>query len=117
MANDIDEEKLFHGFGPFATFAQRTEVAYAFNLIDKNMKNDLDYIRVIRNHFAHHPRKISFQSVKITSLCKKLTSAQPKEIIGSDKIHTETDSKSQYLLAIASFVVFAHNSMVVGKIK
>ena len=50
MAEDIDEENLFGGFGPFATFAQRIETAYAFGLIDKNIRNDLRYIKKIRNY-------------------------------------------------------------------
>lgn len=112
MVDDINEEKLFGGFGPFATFAQRIDASYAFNLIGTNIRNDLRYIKDIRNHFAHHPKETSFESKEIKSLCKKLTTAQPIVIEGSNKTHTVTDTRSQYLFAIGIFTGYAHNRML-----
>ena len=112
MIDDINEGKLFDGSGPFATFAQRINTAYAFNFIDKNMRNDLLYVKKIRNHFAHYPKETSFKSNKISPLCKNLTTAQPIKIRGSNETYTATNPREQYIIAIGVFIISAHNRML-----
>ncbi|HUT43673.1 MAG TPA: MltR family transcriptional regulator, partial [Desulfobacterales bacterium] len=72
MVEDIKEDKLFAGFGPFATFSRRINTAYAFGLISKNDRDDLKKIQEIRNQFAHFPKNITFDTQEIKDLCVNL---------------------------------------------
>jgi len=47
------KKSLFTHFGPLSSMSSRTLIAYAFNLIDEKMRDCLDQVRSIRNHFAH----------------------------------------------------------------
>lgn len=62
--------------GPLSSFAAKAKVAYALGLIDKQTKEDLDYIRKIRNKFAHSVKPISFQDRPIREYCNKLSTAK-----------------------------------------
>jgi mannitol repressor len=71
----VDEkiaDKLFDAMGPLASFSQRIAIAYAFGFINKQQHTDLELIRKIRNHFAHHPLNGTFQDnevkTKVTAL-------------------------------------------------
>jgi DNA-binding MltR family transcriptional regulator len=65
-------EKLFSPTGPIATFSQRSLVASGFGLISKDDHEQLDLIRDIRNHFAHHPLLASFIDQGIAAKTTKL---------------------------------------------
>jgi len=62
--------------GPLSSFAAKAKVAYALGLIDEQTKEDLDYIRKIRNKFAHSPKEISFKDNPIREYCNKLSTAK-----------------------------------------
>ena len=110
MRKNVDEKKLFEGFGPFSTFAQRISTAYAFNLIAKQEKDDLNTIKEIRNYFAHHPRKMTFRNKEIKKLCDKLSLA--KSVYDPIKKKKKTfSSRELYLFTIGLFVGSAHNVM------
>lgn len=47
------EDELFEGLGPLASQTGRIEIAFAFNLIGSQVRNDLRQINEIRNKFAH----------------------------------------------------------------
>jgi hypothetical protein len=51
--------------GPLGRFAAKVEVAYAFELIDDDLYQDLTVIRNIRNEFAHSVTDISFASPEV----------------------------------------------------
>ena len=75
-SNMIDDHKiddLFHGFGPFSSFSQRCESAYAFGLITIKQKKILTKIKEIRNFFAHKPFIASFEEPPISDLCKSIS--------------------------------------------
>jgi hypothetical protein len=60
--------------GPLATLSNRSVMAYALNLIDRETLTELDAIRRIRNEFAHQPRLTYFkgQNEKIEKYLKIL---------------------------------------------
>lgn len=62
--------------GPLSSFAAKAKVAYALGLIDEQTKEDLYYIRKIRNEFAHSFKAISFQDSPIREYCNKLSTAK-----------------------------------------
>jgi len=63
--------------GPLSTFAAKTKMAYALGLIDEKTRKDLDFIRKIRNEFAHSVKAISFKDSPIREYCNELS--VPKE--------------------------------------
>jgi hypothetical protein len=56
------EERMFEvSGGALATLSNRSVMAYALNLIDRETLTHLDAIRRIRNEFAHQPRLTYFK--------------------------------------------------------
>jgi DNA-binding MltR family transcriptional regulator len=53
-------DALFTGYGPLMSFAAKIHVAYAMQLIPTIIRDRLDMIRRIRNHFAHCQTLSSF---------------------------------------------------------
>lgn len=54
--------------GPFGTFSARITAAHALGLIDAELKKNLDRIRRIRNHCAHHLLDVTFMSQNIRDI-------------------------------------------------
>jgi DNA-binding MltR family transcriptional regulator len=65
-------ERLFGPTGPISTFSQRTLVAAAFGLLAKSDYEQLNLVRDIRNHFAHHPLEASFADTEVLAKTKRL---------------------------------------------
>jgi DNA-binding MltR family transcriptional regulator len=63
-------ERIFNG--PLRSFAAKIDVAYAFELIDDELHDDLTIIRDIRNAFAHSVVETNFESAKIVDLVQRL---------------------------------------------
>jgi DNA-binding MltR family transcriptional regulator len=53
-------DPLFKGFGPVSTFSARIQMAYVMYLIPRIIRDRLEMIRKIRNHFAHSPTPAKF---------------------------------------------------------
>jgi DNA-binding MltR family transcriptional regulator len=111
MVNADSGDDLFHGFGPFANFSQRIETAYAFGFLTARTRKDLDYIRRIRNHFAHHPREADFEKSPVRELVDNLTFPERVETQGpgEDIVY---DRRTRYLLSISLGVVEMQNAMI-----
>jgi DNA-binding MltR family transcriptional regulator len=62
-------ERIFNG--PLRSFAAKIDVAYAFELIDDELHDDLTIIRDIRNEFAHSVVETNFGSPKIVNLVQR----------------------------------------------
>jgi len=76
--------KLFDSYQPLSTLAAKIDCAYAFGLIDKQTKDDLHYIRKIRNEFAHNIETLSFDDSPIRDWCQELSAVKNKEIETDD---------------------------------
>jgi DNA-binding MltR family transcriptional regulator len=67
------EHKLFGDSQPLGNFYARIEMAAALGLISRDERDDLNLIRQIRNHVAHHPLgELSFDDAKIKTKCARL---------------------------------------------
>lgn len=66
------QEHLFQGNAPLASFSSRIKLAFYMGLISKGCQSDLDAIRAIRNHFAHHAEVATFEDQSICDKCKNL---------------------------------------------
>ena len=53
-----DENDLFEGTAPLATFSSRIRLAFALGLVSRSVRSDLMIIKDIRNDFAHELRSI-----------------------------------------------------------
>jgi DNA-binding MltR family transcriptional regulator len=75
------KDDLFQGSAPLASFYARTNIAFAFGLVDEDSYRDLNLIRDIRNEFGHGILSLTFDSPPIASrvrefsILKKVTAA------------------------------------------
>jgi hypothetical protein len=70
--------KLFYGYGPFAHFSVKIDVAYALDLIPESLRRDLHVIREIRNSFAHATTRKHFGTDEMMKLLTKFSDYDPK---------------------------------------
>lgn len=64
---------LFEYSGPMDSFSTKTSIAFAFGIIDAEVRRNCDYIREIRNTFAHAGSPITFQTSEIKTVCELLS--------------------------------------------
>ena len=95
---DKDVDELFNRYGPLSSFAARINVAYAFRLIDNQLRSDLNYIRTVRNRFAHELHNTSFSASPVREICKNLSTRE-----------TSAEPRIQYLMAVGLAVGQMHN--------
>lgn len=111
MIDSKEVDSLFEGFGPFSTYAQRVQTAFAFGLISKMQKDDLVYIGKIRNLFAHHPLKASFTDQQVSSWCGNLSTANlfPND---DQPENEQLNNRHRLILAVSFLVTDWHNAML-----
>jgi hypothetical protein len=69
---ETENEGLFGRDAPLSTFSALIRIAYAFGLIDAEIRRDLDRIREIRNVFAHAFVPVTFETPEIVHACDGL---------------------------------------------
>jgi len=72
-SKEIDE--LFHPHGPLNSMWAKSRIAYALDLISKNVLNDLNMIQKVRNEFAHRlhsTKNFNFGHEPVQSFCREL---------------------------------------------
>jgi len=72
FVEDQSVDDIFKGYSPLSTFSSKIDFAYALGLVTKEMKQDLDTIRKIRNHFAHNWKDVSFDTSPVSDFCRNL---------------------------------------------
>lgn len=72
-------DKLFSGYGPFAAFSVRIDVAYAMGRMSKEARDDFHVIRDIRNKFAHPRGLVHFQAEAVGKLVTRFHGYKKKE--------------------------------------
>jgi site-specific recombinase len=55
-----------------STFSSKIHLAYSLGLIDHDVRRNADYIREIRNVFAHRLRPTYFRTPEVAAVCKLL---------------------------------------------
>lgn len=68
------EDDLLEGkYAPISTFSSRINLTYRLGLIGPNIRSDLDYIRDIRNKFAHRYESLNFdEDEQVKAWCGNL---------------------------------------------
>jgi DNA-binding MltR family transcriptional regulator len=64
--------RFFDPDGPLGSFSTRTKLAHYLNLISKQVRQDLDTIRKIRNDFAHKLEFEDFNTPSVRDRCMNL---------------------------------------------
>jgi len=72
LNSELRKTILESPLAPLNTFSNKSKMAYSLGLIDKKHYNNLEYLRKIRNKFAHRIFDASFDDAKIIGWCKKL---------------------------------------------
>jgi DNA-binding MltR family transcriptional regulator len=88
------EGKLFDVNQPLSTFSSKIALAYSLGLIDDDVRRNADYIREIRNVFAHRLAPTNFRTREVAGVCKLLKLG---ELEG--KKNTKTNMRTRYVAA------------------
>ncbi len=67
---------------PISTFSSKTKICHALGLITEKEKREINYIRKIRNEFAHSLENIKYSSKPISSYCLNLQADTPGDLKG-----------------------------------
>lgn len=95
MIDDRGTDELFEDSnGPLSTFSSKIKCAWAFGLIDAELRKDLDYIRKIRNEFAHNNEQKLFSSGRVRGWLEQLSPVKNGQIAIKDH------SRSEYAKAV-----------------
>lgn len=63
---------LEDSLAPLSTFSNKIKMAYSLGLIDKKSYKNLEYIRQIRNKFAHNLYEATFEDRQIIDWCNNI---------------------------------------------
>lgn len=94
---------MFDFSGPLGTFSSRLMMAYSLGLIPKNIFNNSNILRKIRNDFAHVSRPISFDEEPVKSRCYSLN------IHGID---TKSRAKARFTRTIMTILLEIETSII-----
>lgn len=93
---------LFNFNGALGTFSSRTSLAYCLGLIPEDIYDDINYLRKIRNIFAHSSDLLTFDSDEINSVCHKFK---------SHTLRKEKSAKSKFMRTMMSIISVVEPSM------
>ncbi len=117
MEDKTLSDELFASNGPLSTFSQRIAISRAFGYISSNEASTLNYIRKIRNYFAHHPFDASFNESPvrewITQLLKLFNLACNTEYTASNNKdnNLEVSRRNLYLISCGYFSTSIYSKM------
>ncbi len=109
LVNKRVSKDLFSSMGPLASFSQRISIAYGFGFITEEHYSDLQIVRRIRNHFAHHPLEASFASKEVVALADRLSTVKVAE--ESQPRDDVEKYKRAYMFACSFFCGYAHTKL------
>lgn len=87
-------------FGAFQNFSDRIDLAYGLGFLSKHLYADMNALRELRNHFAHHHKHADFSDEEAKRIFAKMHA--PKAMLKQG-----LDVRNSFFLSIASalFVV------------
>jgi hypothetical protein len=90
----IDDPGIEEPDGPLPRFSSQIKSAWAFGVIDVELRNDLDYVRKIRNEFAHKDEQKLFSTGRVWDLLERLSPVKKGQVTIKDH------SRSEYTKAV-----------------
>jgi hypothetical protein len=104
--NTEEMSRLFSFEGIAGTFSAKICVAFAFDLIGPDTRDDLDAIREIRNQFAHSTQLISFKNEHVANVCKSLNIiVRSDKMLGSFASKSNANGRSYFIRAAGGIMV------------
>jgi DNA-binding MltR family transcriptional regulator len=73
LSRDI-KDRIFDGYGPLSNFAAKIAIAYALEIIPRELYDSLRIINKVRVRFAHSKHFLSFQDPEISAIIDSLPS-------------------------------------------
>jgi hypothetical protein len=104
MTDSSIAEKIFSPDGSLSTFSQRINFAQAFGFLSKAQCADLNLIKKIRNHFAHHPKDSSFNDKPVSDWVESLIATKTKVTMPDGTREAIGNAKLCYLISAGMFV-------------
>jgi hypothetical protein len=90
MIDDRKVDDLFEdSYGPLSTFSSQIKCAWAIGLIDGELRKDLDYIRLIRNRFAHENEQKLFSTSPVRDWLQQLSPVKNGRVTIKDHSRSE----------------------------
>jgi DNA-binding MltR family transcriptional regulator len=93
-------DPLFESYAPFATFSAKVQAAFAFRLISRELKSQLDLIRRIRNDFAHDQGPLSFQTGQCHDRLRALIESHAQHFGLNSTILEDVSGRSVFALVV-----------------
>lgn len=100
---DLDREQLFGAMKPLSSFSAKILVAFGFNIIDKEIYDDLQTLKLIRNAFAHSRIPIDFKNSAIVEGCK--TFKAPLTFDKEDFLSSQNKARIQYINVVSAIMM------------
>jgi DNA-binding MltR family transcriptional regulator len=94
--------------GPLRSFTAKIDVAYAFELIDDELYDDLTTIRDIRNEFAHSVNETHFERPEIVELVQRFKGREASSIDAFSFFQHRIDSCSNQIKGKLDRFLFDH---------
>jgi mannitol repressor len=107
-------DKLFDGQGPLRSLGSKISVAYGLGLATEALARDMDLVRKIRNHFAHHIWEATFEIPPVSDWCKQITVVDNAvDQATGERVKDSNPARVRYLLAVGmSTMLIAHSPKV-----
>jgi Mannitol repressor len=107
-------ESLFDGQGPLRSLGNKIALACALGLATDALARDMDLIRRIRNHFAHHIWDATFDMSPVCDWCSQIEVVDSSVDETTKRPIADTNPpRLRYLLAVAcTTMLIAHSLRV-----
>jgi hypothetical protein len=107
-------DALFDAQGALRSFGSKISLAAALGLVTEDLARDMDLVRKVRNHFAHHIWEASFDGAPVRDWCKAIgvvDSAVNRDT--GERVLDSNPPRIRYLLAVGmSTMLVAHSPKV-----
>lgn len=122
-------DDMFRMSGPLGSFSSKINLGFMLGIYAADSWRDMDYIREIRNSFAHRLEAKDFKTKRITDLCANLTGFEkylapygsaPSEPPPHMKIYEKelseqlADPRRRYILCIRTYVAALTGAFMFG---
>jgi hypothetical protein len=107
-------DALFEGQGALRSFASKIALAAAMGIVTEPLARDLDIIRKVRNHFAHHIWDASFEAPPVSQWCKAIgiVDSAVDEKTGA-RVVDKSPPRIRYLLGVGMATMMVAHSKIV----
>ncbi len=111
LVDDPSIEELFKGSAPLSTLSARIDMAFALGIITEEIRKNLNYIRKIRNIFAHHPTITSFADSRVRNLCSNFSIIEKYEDGTTRNVAEDVPELRKKFLHIAGLCILGLHSI------